>query len=375
MDGAYHSAGGPSFADRRKRDVVRRFFDLSGSFWTGQNRVRAWALTIGLAVGLLAVLGVNVSVNRWQSFLFNALEKRDAANAWFALWLVPLLALGGAAAGALVVYTRETLQVFWREWVVARLTERWISNDRYHHIQTAGIEPANPEYRIADDVRIALDPIVDFAIGFFSATLAAVTFIGILWTVGGSMRIGDVTVPAFMVLAAIAYGAVLTTATLWVGQPLVGAVARRNEAEAKLRFELTRVREHAATVARAGGGPAALRSIASVYADLVARWRRVVGMHTRLTWFMNGHGVLAPIFGIAVATPKYLAGDLSLGDVVSLGAAFVQVQAAFSWIVDNYRQIALCYASVGRVVDLVEVTGSDDPTLKAPITVSVARTI
>jgi vitamin B12/bleomycin/antimicrobial peptide transport system ATP-binding/permease protein len=60
-----------------------------------------------------------------------------------------------------------------------------------------------------------------------------------------------------------------------------------------------------------------------------------------------------PIAATALAAPKYLAGEMSLGDLVSLGPAFVQVQIAMSWLVDNFRQLALWYASAGRVVDMI----------------------
>jgi vitamin B12/bleomycin/antimicrobial peptide transport system ATP-binding/permease protein len=320
---------------------------------------KAWLLTLGLAAGLVLVLLTNLSVNRWQSALFNALEKKDAARVSTVLWVLPLIVIAGALAGAAVVFTRETLQVFWREWVVSKLVDRWLARKRYHSLQVHGIEPANPEYRIADDVRVSLDPLVDFAIGWFSAILAAVTFIGVLWTVGGSLTIttsggGHFTIPAFMVLAALGYGVILTTITWFVGRPLVGAIARRNEAEALLRFELTRVREHAARVAAENGGPGARQRVASTYQMVVERSLIMIRYHVRLTWIANGSGVLVPIAATALAAPKYLAGEMSLGDLVSLGPAFQQVQLAMAWLVDNFRQVALWYASAGRVVDLVD---------------------
>ncbi len=69
--------------------------------------------------------------------------------------------------------------------------------------------------------------------------------------------------------------------------------------------------------------------------------------------------MLVPLFAIVLATPKYLAGGLTLGDLVSLGAAFQQTQMAFSWLVDNYRQVALWYASAGRVVDVIDALEDD----------------
>jgi putative ATP-binding cassette transporter len=355
-----HARAFVAFSEQSKRVIFGRFWRLTGQFWRGPTRARAWFYTIGLALGLVLVVLTNLGVNRWQSALFNALEAKDSKQALMVLALVPLLVLGGAGAGALVVYTRETLQVFWREFVVKGLVQRWIARDRFRVIQEEGREPPNPEYRIADDVRVALDPLVDFAIGFFSAGLALVAFIGILWTVGGAatFTLGGmtITVPAFLVVAAILYGILMTGATIWVGKPLVDAVARRNEAEARLRFDLTHVREHAETVRARQGGPAAEQDIHATYADVITRSRRMITYHTRITWFTNGNGVLVPLFAIALGTPKYLAGGLSLGDLVSLGAAFHQTQSAFSWLVDNFRAVATWYASAGRVVDMIDAT-------------------
>jgi vitamin B12/bleomycin/antimicrobial peptide transport system ATP-binding/permease protein len=317
----------------------------------------AWLLCALLALALVLVLGVNFSVNRWQSALFNALERKDGPRAMSVLWLLPLIVFGAAAAGALVVWSRETLQVHWRAWIVGRLSQRWLAEKRYHRLQTQGIEPANPEYRIADDVRMSVEPLVDFAIGWFSAILAAITFIGVLWSVGGSwsFRIDTTTytIPAFMVLAALAYGIALSLLTWLIGRPLVSAIARRSEAEALLRFELTRVREHAARVASQNGGEAATRSVLTTYRLVLERSLIVIRYHVRLTWVANGSGVLIPVIATAMATPKYLAGDMSLGDLVSLGPAFQQVQLAMAWLVDNFRQVALWYASAGRVSDMV----------------------
>jgi vitamin B12/bleomycin/antimicrobial peptide transport system ATP-binding/permease protein len=54
----------------------------------------------------------------------------------------------------------------------------------------------NPEYRIADDVRLATESPVDFIAGITTAVLSAVTFIAVLWTIGGalSFSVGGVSV-------------------------------------------------------------------------------------------------------------------------------------------------------------------------------------
>ena len=67
--------------------------------------------------------------------------------------------------------------------------------------------PENPEYRIAEDLRIATDAPVDFIAGVTSAFLSAATFIVVLWTIGGALTVtfggSTVTIPGFLVVAAV----------------------------------------------------------------------------------------------------------------------------------------------------------------------------
>ncbi len=74
---------------------------------------------------------------------------------------------------------------------------------------------------------------------------------------------------------------------------------------------------------------------------------------------------MIPIMPLLFAAPKYLAGDLSLGQVTQLAAAFIQVQIAISWVVDNYNRIAEWYASARRVMDIVSASEAIDPVVVA----------
>jgi putative ATP-binding cassette transporter len=98
----------------------------------------------------------------------------------------PVLVLISAGLGVVILVARETFQVHWRQWVTAKLADGWINERRFFRLGLSGYEPANPEYRIADDVRWATEPVVDFAIGLLSAVITIITFIEILWEIGGS---------------------------------------------------------------------------------------------------------------------------------------------------------------------------------------------
>ncbi|MET0531459.1 MAG: ATP-binding cassette domain-containing protein, partial [Microvirga sp.] len=51
--------------------------------------------------------------------------------------------------------------------------------------------------------------------------------------------------------------------------------------------------------------------------------------------------------------PKYLAGTMTLGDVMQASSAFVTVQQSFNWLVENYPKLADWTASANRVAGLM----------------------
>jgi putative ATP-binding cassette transporter len=170
-----------------------------------------------------------------------------------------------------------------------------------------------------------------------------------------------------MTLAALIYGVVMSTLTFKVGRPLVAGNIAKNEAEARFRFELTRLRENAESIALIKGERDERAILDRSYASLVGRWLNVVRLHGRLTWITNASGALVPVVPLLLATPKYLSGELSLGAVTQLAAAFVQVQVAFAWLVDHYKPLAQWYASARRVMELVEASDELDRSLDGPV--------
>ncbi|HEX2334933.1 MAG TPA: ATP-binding cassette domain-containing protein, partial [Hyphomicrobiaceae bacterium] len=82
--------------------------------------------------------------------------------------------------------------------------------------------------------------------------------------------------------------------------------------------------------------------------------------HGHLTWITNSCGPMKPIVPLLFLAPKYLSGDLTLGQVTQLAAAFVEVQIAISWVVDNYNRVAEWYASARRVMDIVDACDASD---------------
>jgi putative ATP-binding cassette transporter len=338
--------------------LVMSFARFAGGFWRGASARIAFWLTVSLGAGLVCKLLVDVGMNKWNRWFFDALERRDTGGAALAAFAFPVLIFGVAAVGVWIIRARETLQVRWREWCAARLLERWLGNQRFYRMRVARGGMANPEYRISDDVRMATEPLADFAIGLFTALLTASTFVVILWTVGGGLDVKwgetQLHVPAFMVIGAVVYGVIVSAFMPVIGGQLSTAAAAKNEAEARFRFEMIRMRENAEAIVLTQGEAHALQRLAAANASLASAWMRVVAQHAKITWLTNGNSAMAPVFPLVLAAPKYLAGELTLGEVMQLASAFVQVQIAVGWLVDNYSRLAEWFASAGRIVELLD---------------------
>ena len=332
--------------------VVGAFGRFAGGYWQDKAARGAWALTVGLAACLVLSVLATYALNLWNRWFFDSLEAKNVEAVTQAVFVFPLIIVWMAAVGVGTVLTRETLQVRWRAWIVRRLVARWLANQRFYHLNVTGKEPPNPEYRISDDTRWATEPLVDLGIGLAQALGSAALFISVLWTVGGAISLdvgtwGSVTIPGYMMWAALAYGAIASGLMLWVGAPLVGYVGRKNEAEGYFRFAMMRIRDNADSVALMNGARYEQAILGRFYETVVARWMAIVWRHGRLTWITNASGPMIQfqIVPLLFAAPKYLSGDLTLGQVTQLAFAFVQVQLAISWVVDNFNRVAEWYAS------------------------------
>lgn len=357
VDQRIEAAGPPS-----DWQVAKGFALLTGGFWRGGSAGKAWFWALSLATAIILGVFANVTINRWNGWFFDALEKKDGESALVAMAVFPVLMLLAAGLGVVILVSRETFQIHWRAYVTARLADGWIGERRFYRLGLSGHEPANPEYRIADDVRWATEPVVDFAIGLLSAVITAITFIGILWTIGGALTVQagavPLVIPAYMVLAAIVYAVLVSGLITWVGRPLPRLIAARNEGEARLRFALMRIRDHGETIALSRAETGERRAVAATYDSLITRWLAMVRQRGRLTWITNGSGALVPVLPLLLAAPKYLSGEMSLGGVVQVAAAFVAVQNAFNWVLDNFMRIAEWLASARRVNELALALGA-----------------
>ncbi|MBI1981817.1 MAG: ABC transporter ATP-binding protein/permease [Methylocystis sp.] len=342
----------------------RAFCAFALEYWTGETSRRAWTLTGLVALCIALQLGAQLSINEWNRKFFDALESRNVESLGWATILLPALVIFSAAAVSGALVTRMTLQMRWRQWLTQRLAGWWLEDQRYYRLEIAAGEQTSPEYRIAKDVQLAIDPLVEFAVGFLTALATASAFVGILWTVGGALEFdlfgARIVLPGYLGFAAIVYATAAGGVAYLAGRPLVSAVAQKNEAEAQFLAELSRLKENAESIALIRGDADELSSILQNYRRVVAAWVRQIHRNGVIATVQSANGALVPLIPLVLVAPKYLSGALTLGAVMQLAAAFISVQVAFNWFIDNSVRVAEWVASANRVDELAEALESLD---------------
>jgi putative ATP-binding cassette transporter len=192
----------------RKKYLLHRFWRTARGFWNRNRGDRlAWILLVGLVVLIVANLAAQFGINLWNRAIFDALEKRDSATVFYLSAVFFPLAAVSVMFGVTNVWARMATQRRWRAWVSDSVIGRWLKNGRYYQLNLVSGDHENPEGRLTDDLRTATDAPVDFAVGVLQAGLSAITFIAVLWTIGGALTITvggvAITIPGFLVVAAV----------------------------------------------------------------------------------------------------------------------------------------------------------------------------
>lgn len=351
-----HSIRAASETDLVGGRSMRRFWRMSRGFLSRKSTFHPWALIALLMAGVALQLALQYRLNLWNRDFFNALERRDASVAWNQTQMLLMLVASSVVLAVVAVWARMTFQRNWRCWLTPQLLAFWLSKNRADVHCDSRVASDFAEYRIAEDARVATDAPIDFLVGLLTSLLTAATFITVLWTVGGSMDLSvlglQTRVPGYLVIGVIIYSALTTAAMVAIGGRMGSVIERKNEAESELKSAIARLRERLQGNGAQTLGPLEADLVAAVTAALEKvdiHWRYLCGQHMRTTLVSHGNNLLAPVMGLLLCMPNYVHGGMTLGQMTQSAAAFMAVQGAFNWLVDNYPRLAEWTSAASRV--------------------------
>ncbi len=337
----------------RLREMLRDAWTLIRPYWFSEDRWAGRGLLLVVVVLNLFIVYINVLLSKWYNLFYNSLQDKDFAA--FGSLLIRFSWLAGFYIVAVVyqIYLNQMLQIRWRRWLTERYLGAWLTDGAYYRMQLTSGETDNPDQRISDDLRLFVTGALSLSIGGMRAVVTLVSFLGILWGLSGSVTLpigAGVTLPGYMVWAALAYAIAGTWLTNLIGRPLVRLNFNQQRYEADFRFSLVRFRENTEGVALYKGEADEMRSFRERFGSVVRNWWDIMRQQKRLTWFTSGYGQAAIIFPILVAAPRYFRGEIPLGALMQTSQAFGQVQDSLSFIITSYTDIAEWRAVVLRLL-------------------------
>ncbi len=339
-----------------KMSPFRAYWRLASGYFSGE---RGW-LRRGAVAALLALsvaqTYVQVRINLWNADFFNALE-RKAVDDFIGHGLLFFVWLGLSASVSMAqLHLRMHLQVGWRRWLTRKMLKNWVASGRHYLLNFVPGDHDNPDQRIAEDVRVATETAVDFSIGLFDNLLLLVSFVGILWVISGTLMVSlggaEFGIPGYMVWAALFYALAGSVAAYFLGRPQILLQHERREREAELRFRLIHVREASEGIALLRGEEDERHDLDHALKDVVRVWRRLIANMRAMAGLSASYYMLAGVFPIAIASPRYFSGMIALGGLMQIVGAFGQVQSALSYFFNNMSRYSEWTASVQRVAGL-----------------------
>ncbi|WP_114912391.1 ABC transporter ATP-binding protein/permease [Acidibrevibacterium fodinaquatile] len=323
-------------------------------------------LLLGVIILLnLSLVGMDVVLNFWNGAFYDSLQNKD----WRAF--VDLLFLyhrgsdgsfmpGFSAVAAIYIivavyrtYLNQWLQIRWRRWLTRGFIDQWLSDRAYYRISlttsAAGLGTDNPDQRIAEDLRSFVGDTLSLGLDLLSNIVSLISFVGILWSLSGSVHLLGVTIGGYMVWVALIYAIIGTWLTHLVGRPLATLSFRQQRFEADFRFSLVRLRENVEGIALYGGEEDEHAALLTRFSAVVMNWWAIMQRTKLLNALTSGYQQIAVVFPIIVAAPRYFGGQIPLGGLTRTASAFGQVQGAMSWFVGSYASLAAWSATVERL--------------------------
>ena len=320
----------------------RRWRNAVGAFTTSEVGGRAKALFVALLALLLAINGLNVVNSYVGRDLMTAIEERSMLR--FGMKALLYVAVFGASTVVAVIFrfTEERLGLLWREWLTRRLVVRYLENHTYYWLREHA-EVANPDQRIADDVRTFTAATLSLALVALNTTFTIVAFSGVMWSIS-----------AHLFVAAVLYAALGSGLTILFGRPLIWLNYNQADREASLRAELVHLREHAESVAvlrREGRLGERLQRRVS---ELVDNMKRIIAVNRNLGFFTTGYNYLIQIIPILIVAPLFIRGQAQFGVISQASMAFSHLLGAFSLIITQFQQISSYAVVLARLSVLSE---------------------
>lgn len=333
------------------RSSLRDAWRIAAPYFRSEERWIGFGLLAALLGAQLVIVGAAVAENYWRNAFFQTLQNKDWPGFIQQFWVYAVIAVFHVIGPVYQRYITQWLTIRWRRWLTAYYLDRWLHGPTHYRAMLGNDAVDNPDQRVAEDIRAFIGASLDLLSGLIGAIARLVSFVAILWSLSNliPLTMFGVTIPGYLVWAALIYAIAGSMVAHWIGRSLIPLDYEQERREADFRFALVRLRENSEAVALLRGETSEKSDLMHRFRAIVANWHRLMNRQQFVGLFSGAYGRYSLYFPYFVMSPLFFGGNMQLGAFMQSGSAFNEVRSAFSYFITSYVKIAELAAIVQRL--------------------------
>jgi len=303
---------------------------------------RAKLMFAAILALLLGANGLNVANSFVNRNLMSAIEERHFAEFVRQAQFTLAVFAGSTIVAVLARFAEERLGLLWREFMTEGAVAAYMANGTYYRLATSG-ELANPDQRIAEDVRAFTATTLSFVLMATNSAFTILAFSGVLWSIS----------PLLFVISVL-YAALGSYLTIKLARPLVKLNSDQLDHEASFRSALIHLRENAEGVMLGRRSQRQVARLSERLGALAENFRRITAVNRNVGFFSTGYNWLIQLIPVVIIAPAFMRGETEFGVITQSAMAFTTLVAAFSLVVTQFQSLSTYAAVVSRLGSLVD---------------------
>ena len=163
------------------RSTLATVWRISAPYFRSEDKWAGRGLLAAVIAIELAIVGINVLLNQWNSRFYNALQERNWDNFVSEIIYFSVLAAIFIVLAVYQLYLNQWLQIRWRRWMTSHYLGDWLHQANHYRMQLQGDAADNPDQRMTDDVKLFVDRTLNIGVGLLSSIVTLASFVAILW--------------------------------------------------------------------------------------------------------------------------------------------------------------------------------------------------
>jgi putative ATP-binding cassette transporter len=345
-------------AEVKKFSLLRGIWKVGNRYWRSEEKEYAILLLL-VIIGLTATdVYLQVWLNKWRNVFFNTLQDRDMAAFLDSIFLWGILTVSTLAVIVYQRYLQQILEVKWRRWLIDWLLEDYLQSKKYYCLQILDNGIDNPDQIISEDAKLFIESLLKIFVWFLYTLGILCSFTLILWNLSGVFSLNwqewSVAIPGDLVWTVVGYAIVVNCIARKVGHPMVQLNFQQQRYEADFRFLLVRLQEYAEAIALYGGEQQERHILRGYFKKVYDNFHQCIKRQKVLNSLIFCLYRGAEPLPYIIAVPRFFSGQIQLGGLMQITAAFGNVQKSLTFFAGWYKEIAELEAIVKRLVIFIE---------------------